>query len=218
MKKRGRKRITISDKHLSLLGQMPDWSLASIAGVSPGTIARIRKERDIPLYRKLKGKTAEGRATYFRRRLHQSHPGMFEMLGNKSDAFIGDAYGLSRERIRQYRSAMGIDKCKKGFLGSLSDIDMKYFLNNAGVVSDAELANAFSVSVGSICRAREQYGIQSKKENDTEANTSKLENIISRLGVDSDRLIAREVGVSSSHVARYRNRLGIKAIRTGRWG
>ena len=218
MGKRGPKLIALCFEHESLLGQMTDAELASIVRCNPTTIGKIRRERGIKRYSILQGRTKQERIVYYRRSLHKKYPGMFEMLGNKSDAFIGDTYGLSRERIRQYRVSLGISKCSnKGVLASLTDDDVHYVLNNAGNMTDRELAVTIGVSNSTIGNIRKQFNIPNKRTQSIARNNAVIESIIHRLGVDSDNLLSKEFGIPANTIRMNRIKLGIKAIHTNRW-
>jgi hypothetical protein len=41
--------------------------------------------------------------------LERQHPGLTSMLGVKTDSFVAQQYGLSRQRIHQIRKGLGID-------------------------------------------------------------------------------------------------------------
>lgn len=218
MGKRGPKRTKLSCEHESLLGHMTDTQLASISGVTATTIGKIRKERGIKRYSIVQGRPASERAVYYRRLLHKKYPGMFEMLGNKSDAFIGDKYGLSRERVRQYRVSFGVAKCSnKGLLACLTDDDVHYVLNNAGKMTDIELASAIGVSNSTIANVRKKFNIPNKRTQTIARNNAAIESIIHRLGVDSDNLLSRELGIPVNTIRAKRIKLGIQAIHTNRW-
>lgn len=207
----GRKKIVLSDEHYALLGQIYDSELAAIAGVSAPTIQKIRSKAGIPRC------SPKFNKDHFRRKIQKKYPGMYEMLGNKSDSLIASKYSISRERVRQYRSVFNIDKSAPNILSRLSDTDCAYLLDNLGKVSDNELCKIAGVSGTAVRTLRIQYGIPAYKSEECKRRQSAIDSVIHRLGVDSDNSIAIDINVPTETVRRRRIKLGIKAVPTRRW-
>jgi len=207
----GRNKTVLSDEHRALLGQIYDCELAAIAGVSVSTIGKIRAEAGIPRC------SPKFNKDHFRRKIQKKYPGMYEMLGNKTDALIGNKYSISRERVRQYRNVFNIDKPGKNVLSRLSNIDCTYVLDNLGKVSDKELSKISGVSCGAVRNLRLKYNIPAYKSQEQKRRMSTIDSVIDRLGVDSDRSIAIDINVPTGVIRRRRIKLGIKAVPTQRW-
>ena len=207
----GRKKIVLSDEHYALLGQIYDSELASIAGVSAVTIQRIRRRLRIPRC------SPSNNKDHCRRTLRKKYPGMYEMLGNKNDSLIADKYSISRERVRQYRAALEIEKPNSGILYRLDDDDSKFILNNLGKISDAELSRTVGISASAISKLRKKYNIPAHKSQEHKRRISAIASVIDRLGVDSDHSIAMDINVPTEFVRRRRIKLGIKPVPTRRW-
>ena len=91
--------------HDPSLGKVPDIVIAKKYKVSNSRVAWIRKKLEIKASHK-----HNMDYTKFHRKISIStlNKKIIPLLGNYSDAEIGRKYGVTRERIRQFRKKLGI--------------------------------------------------------------------------------------------------------------
>jgi hypothetical protein len=91
--------------HDTLLGKVPDIVIARKYKVSNSRVALIRRKLKIKASHK-----HDSDYTNFRRKISLSilKKKVIPILGNYSDAEIGRKYGVTRERIRQFRKKIGV--------------------------------------------------------------------------------------------------------------
>jgi hypothetical protein len=134
--------------------------------------------------------------------LERQHPGLTSMLGVKTDSFVAQQYGLSRQRINQIRKGLGID-------ASQPPLNMTPQMESLlGTASDSVLAARWGVSTHTVCRLRTKLGIACWSR--TDEIDRALEPYLDDIGRISDPKIARMAGVSAKAVFGYRRRHGIK--------
>ena len=212
--------IKWTEERIQMLGTDSDRVVAEAIGCSLMSVFNKRKQLGIPPGSRAGRPKGVNDKKQFSERVEDRYNGISEMLVTKSNALVADKYGISREYARQIRKGLGIEKVSAGGINRLSDVDRQYFLNNAGIVTDAELSRTLGVSLVCIRSLRKQYGIPNKRAAEALKRKALLSSVVDRLGVDSDHMIAAELNIHVNHVYYYRTKLGIKAnpkYRDSRW-
>ena len=200
---RGVPKKTIPEDLVPLLGVKTDPVLAKMAGVSSGLVRRWREDRGIPPHprgRKSVGKDPDARKAW----LEDKYPGMLEMLGVEFDDTVGSKYGLSRERIRQFRGYLGLGSNME----RKQQVDEEVFAHLAGTMPDGTVAKMFGVNPARVRKVREGLGLPAVPVGDPDKRAA-LESIRDDLGKVSDHKLAARVGIASQAVQIFRNKLGI---------
>lgn len=137
----------------------------------------------------------------FRRRirLEDSYPGLYEKLGKFQDSQLAEEFGLSRERIRQIREEFDVPKFKLQIPKEAESL--------LGQVSDRELARTFEVPSSRIAKARKVQKVEPHKNQ--KSYDELLKDPSSKVGVISDRKVARKLGIAICHVRDFRIKQGI---------
>lgn len=183
---------------MAKLGKVTDRVIASEYGITGAAVHLIRRKYNIPPCATVK----HGPKL---RDIETSYPGMFDRLGKDRDSALAAEYGISRERVRQYRLRYNINAVPRAYA----------FPNRAvrllGVATDAELARKYNVPVPTIFNMRRKMGIP--RASVTSRTNRILEIAKDRLGKESDGKIAQSLGVSPILVCKYRNKHGIAPVR-----
>lgn len=171
-----------------MLGTMPDAELAKTVGASVTTVAAWRRRMGIPKAPRVSDPEVK-------------YPGIKALLRTHNNSAIADVYGVSRERIRQIREAIGIERVSTPHAVTQDKAAL------LGRVSDTRLAQDLGVPVWVVRRERLRAGIP------TSSRTPHYETVIGgvhdRVGTVSDRQLARELAVPVNQVVAYRRRHGI---------
>ena len=177
-----------------LLGTLPDNRVARIAGVSPGLAKRWRIEREIC------GSSHMGGASLsLAERTESKYPGLVGRLGTTTDAGLADDYGLSRERVRQIREAVGKSKYQPPIPECLREA--------VGKFPDKALANLFDMKVSHVQRLRQSQDVPAYQK-----WRERLDALQPLLGKFADNRLAVLGGVPSQYLSRERLRLGIASF------
>jgi len=193
----------LPEEYMQLLGKMKDTQISRLSGVPYAKVSMIRRAKGIAIYRTPPDsdrKIAD---------IDSRYPGIGDRLGQETDAGIARSYNISRERVRQFRKMFDISRSDYGRVGSvaaLSDVDKEYLIKNLGIITDADLSKQLGINASVIYTYRKSLGIDS-------ALTKKRKLVVEnkhRLGVDSDHMIARELGVTPAMIRNTRIKFGIK--------
>lgn len=171
-----------------MLGTMPDAELAKIVGASKSTVTTWRSRLGIPKAPR-------------RNDPEIKYPGITTLLRTHNNAAIADVYGVSRERIRQIRDSVGIERATTQYV---LPPDKEYLL---GHVPDVQLAKGLGVPTWFVRRERLRAGIPVSSR--TPHYESVIGRVHDRVGTVSDRNLARELGLPISQVSAYRRRHAI---------
>jgi len=165
-------------------------TVAATIGVDPATIASLRRRLGKPPspYRGPK-----------RNDLDAKYPGLRARLGQETDAAIAADYGLSRERIRQFRAR----ECRQAFKNELP-LDV---IAQLGKESDAVIAERFKVPVGIVRRERTARKITAFQI--SAVYDEMLDQMPDQVGVISDGKLSRKTGIPINYIYTYRHRKGI---------
>lgn len=195
----------------SLLGTVPDETIAARLGVPRNVVQYHRRNLGIKAYVRQKGEqrleTSSAPSTSAWPRPSSPLPDWLlpyaDQIGVLSDAEIARKTGRSREMIRLYRTARGTPKAP-------SDPDLSPILDRLGTVSDAILAAEIGVGVLRIRVARTERGILPPLRTPKPGPAgSALVPFLHLFGVRSDREIAKDAKVGLGTVIRMRLKLGI---------
>lgn len=159
-------------------------------------------------------RTQEKRQERWLPQLKKRHPGLVEKLGTASDATIALQYGLSRQRVHQFRCRLGIPKFKAPPL-LLTDQQEALL----GSRSDAALAKEWGVPISTVSASRTAKGVPTYTAQRLKYHESLIQPYRHLLGVESDPKVAALIGegVTEREVYRYRVRHGISGKPVGRW-
>ena len=183
---------------MSRLGKIPDRILGAEYGVTGAAVHLIRRKFNIP-------PCAVGRHRPKPRDIETIHPGLLNRLGKERDSALAAEYGISRERVRQYRKCHNIDAIPR------AHTIPKRAVRLLGVVPDAELSRTFNVPAPTFFNMRRKMGISRAS---VASQTDRILEIAKdRLGKESDHKIAQSLGISSACVCKYRNKHGIAPVR-----
>lgn len=133
-------------------------------------------------------------------------------LGKVPDIEIAERFGISRERVRQYRKKYGIPKYEP---------EPKFtpeLINCLGKMSDKEVAEQFNLSASVVTYHRNKLGIP--PFDPVAARHAELDQeVLKLLGKLSDPKIAERLGLTTAVVYNIRKRLKIKVDerRATRW-
>lgn len=124
------------------------------------------------------------------------YPGMLPRLGQDTDLEVALGYGISRQRVHQIRSRLGIDASFAPYTPTKEDVAL------LGTLPDVALAERLGTNHMRVLQERRKRGIPafspiSEKER-------KIEQHLDLLGVLSDPKFAKIAGVSTAEVYRYR--------------
>lgn len=188
------------------LGTRKDGEIAREAGVSPPTVRKYREARGIALYRKKP-------PTYIpspKRPPPAWQAGIRDRLGTVSDTVLAREAGVSRERVRQYRSSLGVtlnDEALHAVRAEAGATKRRPLPDEArawfGVVSDAEIARRLRCGTSVVAKWRKRYGLPASPE-PTPTRTSRFDAFRDRFGVDTDKDIAKAAGLTMGAIISYR--------------
>ncbi len=165
-----------------LLGKFTDIEIAFQVGADIQTVRKIRKSLNLPRFQR------KGPPSW-----EVKYPGLKERLGHVTDYALAKEYSLSRERVRQIRSSLGYHK-KENLELSSEAIDL------LGKVSDSEITRKFSLPENVVRRKRVRRGIGKYTKNYGEV----IRKVHDKVGVESDRKIAKLLNIPVVQVALYR--------------
>ena len=207
MAKRGRKPISLPEEALSLMGTMPDSHIAQRFGVSRPVARRWREQAGIPAVR-------PGRPSGEPRRQHKTttvpmvgvlskYPGLRERLGTVPDSMLAEEYGLSRERIRQFRLIDEIPSCRGEVVKDLI-VRIRPLLADH---RDSKIRQITGATWNLIEVVRLQEGIPQPPR--VGKYDKSLEKARPLLGTMSDRKLGQMFGVPDTRIFQLRTELGI---------
>ena len=180
-----------------LLGHVPDSKVAQVAEVSNYVARRWREDRGIPPFSGGRGRPSSKAS--MRERVEKKHEGLWGQLGTMRDSELGSIYGLSRERIRQFRKEAGIPKFTPPTNPLLEEV--------VGRFPDKDLADLFETTAPHVQRLR-----ASKDRAPYRKWAERLEALRPLLGHFSDCRLAVLSGMPAQYVTRARAKEGIEAF------
>lgn len=194
-----------------LIGVRPDTEVAALAGVSRVTVAKWRRRHG-----------TQRASVSCETRLDERHPGLRALLGVETDGTVAARYCLSRERIRQLRSDLGVTRAKAtGYhyerMRWRPEPEVEVLI---GVKPDTEVAKLAGVVPATIARWRRNHATsaapRARWPDRQWANSLELRcpDLCAAFGTASDGELARRYGSSIEGVAQARRRRGIQAWRT----
>ena len=183
---------TVFDRARPMFGVLSDGEIATIVGAAVPTVASWRRRLGIAKPVR-KGRVQDDPEV----RYH----GITARLGVDSDRHIADDYGISRERVRQFRVRFGIPRT-----GSPVDMPPDGYAM-LGKVPDSHIAEFLDIPVGFVRRERVRAGIVAATHVDFYERV--IGDVRDRVGVDSDRSIAQDLNIPVAQLVNYRRRHGI---------
>jgi len=208
-----RKEINVPPEAIPYLGEFPDTEVGDLFGVSTATARQWRMSRQIEANRprapngaghqprKIEALTGERREK-MRMLILREYSGLIHRLGEEPDNALAKEYGISRERVRQFRVYLGIPKWKKGYRVPLEKIKPHLKGN-----TDVDVRRITGATDKDVKRARKETGILRPDQE----RAALLESIEDRLGTVSDFELAMEIGLAPQRVTDHRHKLGIEA-------
>lgn len=175
-----------------LLEQHSDAEVAFRVGACIQTVRKIRENLGIPKHKR------HSRAT---NSLDTKHPGLREKLGQFSDSELAEEYHLSRERIRQIRVTLNIPKKIPQDL-PLEGVKL------LGKIPDSHISIKFSLQVSKIRRERIRRGFARAHRSGLNYDEIIFQ-VRDKVGVISDRKIAKILGIPIAQVVTYRQKHNI---------
>lgn len=176
---------------LPFLGTKPDSELAKEFGLHASVVTYWRRRVGIePVdLKKYRGPS----------NLDLRYPGITARLGVDRDFEIARDYGLSRQRILQYRERRNIpapiDEKKKEIVPLL------------GLMPDARIARVYKLSPETVKRVRKKHNIGPCPIE--YPHTDILDAVRESMGRVSDRQLAKELGIHVNIIWKYRKRNNI---------
>lgn len=180
---------TAFSRALPLLGTMSDIEVAAAVGAVPSTVASWRRRLDIPKPAR-RGRVSDDPEVRY--------PGITARLGVDPDNQIAADYGISRERVRQFRSRFNIPR-NTPKLELPSD---GYAM--LGRTPDAHIAEFLDLPLWFVRRERVRANIPVSTSVDFYERV--VGGVRDRVGVDSDRAIAHDLNIPVAQVVAYRRR------------
>lgn len=196
----GRKERTQSlrKKAEALMPQCTDAEIATNLQISPSRVFSWRTECRIKYQGQKEAAAPPQQITHF----EAKYPGLHADLGRTPDAELGRRYGISRERVRQFRSMLGIAQASSAppLRSQLPD-SVK---SQLGSRPDKQLAREIGVDAHHIRRLRCELGIPAHSP-----YAGVQDQLAHLFGKVSDIQIAREYGVPAQTVRSWRQKAGI---------
>ena len=186
------KEDTAFSRAFPLLGTMPDVEVASAVGAVTATVASWRRRLGIPKPSR-RGRVQDDP--------ERRYPGIIARLGVDPDNHIAADYGISRERVRQFRARFNIPRNNQRLELPPDGIAM------LGRTPDSHIAEFLDLPLWFVRRERIKAGIPVSSPEAYYERVISLEH--GRVGVDSDRSIAHDLKIPVAQVVNYRRRHGI---------
>lgn len=220
-----KKRIQWTTELASRLGVDLDTEIAESIGEHKRIVRAERVRRGIPPSRKGRKKT--GIQDRLKQKFTQES---LSMLGHVSDTEISKRLGIKRSSVSRMRQYLSIEPAKS--VPSNKWIPDENAITLFGTKPDRDVALSLGVDLAQVAKARLRLGIKSfdeqngypsrrgnpsvgiKQAVDLDA-ASLLEVADSRLGIEPDRVIAKDLDVSPGVIARLRRKKGILPWKTG---
>ena len=177
------------DRARPMFGVLSDGEIAAIVGAAIPTVASWRRRLGIAKPVR-KGRVQDDPEV----RYH----GITARLGVESDRHIADDYGISRERVRQFRARFGIPRT-----GSPVDMPPDGYAM-LGKVPDSHIAEFLDIPTGFVRRERVRACIPAATTVDFYERV--IGDVRDRVGVDSDRSIAQDLNIPAAQLVNYRRR------------
>ena len=139
-----------------------------------------------------------------------------DLLGSVPDGDVAVMAGITRQRVHQVRSSLGIPAATPIALVVAAGVDRRADLawisgERLGTVPDAVLAADLGVTYATVRRVREERGIAAPPRAASLFRGSRLDPYLDLMGVIPDVRIAERAGVASATICMYRQRRGIPA-------
>ena len=130
-----------------------------------------------------------------------------EYLGTMSDAKVAVMFGITRERVRQYRVKFGVPKYKSPRNRDWTEEELSWL----GKLTDEEVADLIGIPKSVVRAKRYELGIR--------LHINWTDKMLAELGTMSDRKFAKKYDISLGSVIRKRTELGIPACESvqNRW-
>jgi len=176
------------------LGTKPDIDLAREFNLHPSLINYWRRRAGIPC---VSLKNYRGPSN-----LDTRYPGIMARLGVDRDCDIARDYRITRQRVLQFRQRRNIPAPPQ------EDAEKKeQIVPLLGLVSDAQIARTYKLSPGAVKRVRENRNIDQCPRQSL--YTEVLDALRESMGQVSDCQLAKELGISTTVIWKYRQRNNI---------
>lgn len=194
------RRARMTGKILLLVEEgLSDDQISQQTGLSVYAVARQRRAAGVLRPRgRPRGEKAE------RPHLPQREyprPACFDLLGTVPDRAVAEQYGVSKQRVHQYRKKFGIPAYEP------LQQRPEYF-DLLGTMPDADIARKYGVSAMRVGGCRRRHDIPAYEP------AWKRREYLDLLGKLPDTVIARQYGVSQISVCRQRNKRKIPVYTT----
>lgn len=184
---------------IQMLGKVSDTVIGDNFGYSRAGIALIRKKRGIPPFRETR---------------YSQHPykEILSMLGKAPDEEIAEKFGITVLQAVNYRKSLRIKKFNP------HAEQEKMALELLGKYSDYEIARKTGCPVSRVFHIRKKHGITPAPRTFFEKlSLEKREEILSLLGKETDKEIAKKFNVYKAAIGKLRKRMGISPLKREEW-
>lgn len=189
---------TAYDRALPLIGTMPDAEVAEIVGSHVYTITAWRRKLGLP---------RPPRRNRVQDNPDVRYPGIKARLGVDTDTRIASHYGLSRERVRQFRARYGIQ--------AVGNIERPPLPPDAiamlGRIPDVHIGEFFDTPTRVVRHARRDANLPAASSEHYYESVINLAK--DKVGKVSDRVLSKELNVAVAQIVAYRTRHGIPPAR-----
>lgn len=214
--KTGHNRLTCGkQKQRVKTGRKNQCQRCKAFGHNRATCTNAPDEFYVPPVERTEDERYQHRERRWRDALISRYPALIEQVGTVPDAAIAAQYGITRERVRQIRSRLGVSKYTVTHHFTPEQVAV------LGTVPDKECVERFGFPLNIVQQERERRGIPSYRSVTTGHKRRLLESVRPLLGKVSDPMVARMLGhgLAPADVWRYRMRHDIKSEhnRQGRW-
>lgn len=218
------------DKVRHLMGTLPDWKVAEIAGSTPSIVGRYRRKHNIPAYEGYKFGVGQEPPRKGQRKAKSAtqtndksaEPGSrsklapyHDLIGQVPDKEIAALAGVSTEGVRMYRRRHDIKlsfrRVGKRKTEETRD-DAKARAAEASKQTPATAtATATSHSTKASAATPEEAVRNAPRKGGPRRRKSKLDPYMHLVGVAPDSEVAKLAGVTAENVRAFRRRHGIEA-------
>ena len=137
--------------------------------------------------------------------INKLHPGLFAKLGQMPDPLAGKPYGLSRERIRQYRDMLGIPS-----YASLLKAQTDALVLPLAHLPTTEIAKLTGLTASKVYTCLMYHDITPASHGSK--YQKQMESIRHRMGKESDTTLGIELQVGNQVITRFRDLWGIAPV------
>lgn len=158
----------------------------------------VQVEPEAPKPRGRKPKTVE----QFQAEMEERYPGITDLLGEETDASVGEKYGITRQRVHQFRKKLDVASTRQFIELTPEQIE------RLGTVNDRILASEWGIAPYLVGQTRRNLGI--KAWSPWIEHEKALAPYLDQIGKISDPKVAAMAGVNTRVVFEYRKRHNIK--------